>query len=99
MFLAGEMERVRSHHHHFRDSDKLRKIEKQDKLDKLDQFIEGPSSSSDKMKHLEAQMLCKIKAMDLDPNTEEEVKGRRAGLRQDCCEVFENVVNSWSMNF
>ncbi len=76
MFVAGEMERARSHHHgHYRDSDKLRKIEKQDKLDKLEKLdlIES-SGSSDKMKHLEAQMLRKISAMDLDPSTEEEVR-------------------------
>jgi len=81
MYIAGEMERARSHHH-FRESDKLRKMEKQDKLDKfdkLDQFIEGPSSPSEKMKHLEAQMLCNIKAMDLDNSVEEEVKGRPVG--------------------
>lgn len=71
MFVAGEMERARHHHHHYRDSDKLRKMEKQDKLDKLD-LIDG--SSSEKMKHLEAQMLRKISAMDLDTSNEEEVR-------------------------
>lgn len=80
MWVAGEIERARSHHHHhhYRDSDKLRKMEKQDKLDKLEklEMMDG----SDRVKHLEAQMLRKISAMDLEPKEiqlmEEEVRGR-----------------------
>ena len=72
MWAAGDAERARSFH--FRESsssDKLRKMEKQDKLDKLEklEMMEG----SDRVKHLEAQMLSKIRAMDLDPKMDEEV--------------------------
>lgn len=71
MWAAGDAERARSFH--FRESsssDKLRKLEKQDKLDKLEklEMMEG----SDRVKHLEAQMLSKIRAMDLDPKMDEE---------------------------
>ncbi len=70
MWALGEVER-RAQHVHFHggeSSDKLRKFEKQDKLDKLDklerlELMDG----SDRVKHLEAQMLSKIRAMDLEP--------------------------------
>ena len=61
LWALGDAERARSYH--YRESDKLRKMEKQDKLDKEKlKMMDG----SDRVKHLEAQMLCKIKAMDLD---------------------------------
>lgn len=43
----------------------MRKIEKQDKLDKLEklEMMDG----FDRVKHLEAQMLSQIQAMDLEP--------------------------------
>lgn len=65
MWAAGDAERERSRAYHYRESDKLRKIEKQDKLDKLEklEMMEG----YDRVKHLEAQMLSKIRAMDLEP--------------------------------
>lgn len=68
MWALGEAER-RAHYAHrgssIDSSDKLRKFEKQDKLDKLErlELMDG----SDRVKHLEAQMLSKIKAMDLEP--------------------------------
>ena len=71
MWALGEAERRAYHTHYSRggdSSDKLRKLEKQDKLDKLDklerlELMDG----SDRVKHLEAQMLSKIRAMDLEP--------------------------------
>lgn len=65
MWIAGDAERERSRAYHFRESDKMRKLEKQDKLDKLEklEMMDG----SDRVKHLEAQMLSKIRAMDLEP--------------------------------
>ena len=70
MWAAGDAERERNRIHHYRESDKLRKIEKQDKLDKLEklEMMDG----SDRVKHLEAQMLSKIRAMDLEPKMMEE---------------------------
>lgn len=70
MWVAGDVERERNRIHHYRESDKLRKIEKQDKLDKLEklELMDG----SDRVKHLEAQMLSKIRAMDLEPKMMEE---------------------------
>ncbi len=70
MWAAGDAEREKSRLYHFRES---RKIDKQDKMDKLEklEMMDG----SDRVKHLEAQMLSKIRAMDLEPKmmTEEEV--------------------------
>lgn len=65
MWAAGDAERERSKAYHFRESDKIRKMEKQDKLDKFEklELMDG----SDRVKHLEAQMLSKIRAMDLEP--------------------------------
>ena len=69
MWDAGEMDRAQSHthhhhhhHHHYRDSNKLRKLEKIDKLEKLEMM-----DDFDRVKHLEAQMLRKISALDLEP--------------------------------
>jgi hypothetical protein len=55
MWAAGDAERERSRLYHFRESDKLRKQEKFDKFGKPD------------MMDLEAQMLSKIRGMDLEP--------------------------------
>ena len=66
LWAAGEAERARGFHYH--DSDKLRKMEKQDKLEKLE-MMEG----SDRVKHLEAQMLSKIRAMGLEPKMMEQL--------------------------
>lgn len=43
-------------------------MEKQDKLDKLDKLEKlEMMDGSDRVKHLEAQMLSQIRAMDLEP--------------------------------
>lgn len=69
MWAAGDAERSRLHHHyHHRETDKLRKIKEQDKLDKLDKLEKlEMMDGSDRVKHLEAQMLSQIRAMDLEP--------------------------------
>lgn len=65
MWAAGDAERERNRAYHYRESDKLRKMDKLDKLDKLEKL--DLMDSTDRVKHLEAQMLSKIQAMDLEP--------------------------------
>lgn len=74
MWAAGDAERERTRAYHYRESDKMRKIEKQDKLEKLE-MMEG----SDRVKHLEAQMLSKIRAMDLEPKMLEMLADEEVG--------------------
>ena len=71
MLAVGDMERGRGRHHYL-DSDKLRK----DKLEKLE-MMDG----CDRVKHLEAQMLKKISAMDLEPKEMELVEEKVLYLR------------------
>ena len=82
------------HHHHRSESDKLRKMDKQDKLDKLEklEMMEG----SDRVKHLEAQMLSQIRAMDLEPKvmdlySTEEVCDEYTESCSGCLEYTERV--------
>ena len=84
MWAAGDLERSRLHHHyHHRETDKLRKIKEQDKLDKLE-MMDG----SDRVKHLEAQMLSKIQAMDLEPKMIGLYEEVRASVER-CVVVFQ----------
>lgn len=82
MWAAGDAERERSRLYHYRESDKMRKIEKQDKLDELE-MIEG-SDRVKHLKHLEAQMLSKIQAMDLEPKMLELLADEEVGIMADC---------------
>ena len=72
MWAQGDAER-RAHRSHFRSigsgdsSDKLRKFEKQEKLDKLDKLERlEMMDGSDRVKHLEAQMLSQMESKMVD---------------------------------
>ena len=82
MWAAGDAERERSRIYLHRESDKMRKIEKQDKLDRLEKLeqMEG----SDRVKHLEAQMLSQIRAMDLEPKMKELMADEEVGS----CQIY-----------
>lgn len=77
-----EREREKSKVSYHRESDKFRKIEKQDKLDKLEKL--EMMAGSDRVKHLEAQMLSKIQAMDLEP--------KMIMDDQVCCRLLERLL-------